>query len=67
VLYYSSSMCVGVTVWFGWGGVVSLCRLKPLFSFSAAKCPHQLLGLTHLPIQLEPASIPGVKAAGKLS
>ena len=21
-------MCVGVTVWFGWGGVVSLCRLK---------------------------------------
>ena len=28
-LYYSGSMCVGVTVWFGWGGVVSLCRLKP--------------------------------------
>ena len=24
----SGSMCVGVTVWFGWGGVVSLCRLK---------------------------------------
>jgi len=22
-LYYSGSMCVGVTVWFGWGGVVS--------------------------------------------
>jgi len=22
------STCVGVTVWFGWGGVVSLCRLK---------------------------------------
>ena len=21
-------MCVGVTVWFGWGSVVSLCRLK---------------------------------------
>jgi len=29
VLYFSGSMCVGVTVWFGWGGVVSLCRLKP--------------------------------------
>ena len=29
VLYYSGSMCIGVTVWFGWGGVVSLCRLKP--------------------------------------
>jgi hypothetical protein len=28
VLYSSGSMCVGVTVWFGWGGVVSLCRLK---------------------------------------
>jgi len=28
VLYYSGSMCVGATVWFGWGGVVSLCRLK---------------------------------------
>jgi len=27
-LYCSGSMCVGVTVWFGWGGVVSLCRLK---------------------------------------
>ena len=28
MLYFSGSMCVGVTVWFGWGGVVSLCRLK---------------------------------------
>jgi len=26
--YCSGSMCVGVTVWFGWGGVVSVCRLK---------------------------------------
>ena len=24
----SGSMCVGVTLWFGWGGVVSVCRLK---------------------------------------
>ena len=23
VLYCSGSMCVGVTVWFGWGGVLS--------------------------------------------
>jgi len=23
VLYCSGTMCVGVTVWFGWGGVVS--------------------------------------------
>jgi len=27
-LYCSGSMCVGVTVWFGWGGVVSGCRLQ---------------------------------------
>ena len=32
VLYCSGSMCVGVTVWFGWGGVVSGCRLKQRFS-----------------------------------
>jgi len=27
-LHCSGSMCVGVMVWFGWGGVVSRCRLK---------------------------------------
>jgi len=27
-LYYSGSMCVGVTLRFGWGGVVSVCRLR---------------------------------------
>jgi len=27
-LYCSGTMRVGVTVWFGWGGVVSVCRLK---------------------------------------
>jgi len=31
-LYCSGSMCVGVTLWFGWGGVVSGCRLKQSFS-----------------------------------
>ena len=29
-LYCSGSMCVGVTLWSGWGGVVSGCRLRPL-------------------------------------
>ena len=29
VLYCSGTMCVGVTLWFGWGGVVSRCRLHP--------------------------------------
>jgi len=27
-LYCSGSMCVGVTLWFGCVGVVSVCRLK---------------------------------------
>jgi hypothetical protein len=27
-LYCSRTVCVGVTVWFGWGGVVSGCRLS---------------------------------------
>jgi len=27
-LYCSGSMRVGVTLWFGWGGVVTGCRLK---------------------------------------
>jgi len=27
-LYCSGSMCVGVTLWSGWGGVVSVRRLK---------------------------------------
>jgi len=28
-LYCPGSMCVGVRLWFGWGGVVSVCRLQP--------------------------------------
>ena len=32
-LYCSGTMCVGVTVWFGWGGVVSGCRLKHYFHY----------------------------------
>ena len=27
-LYCSGSMCVGVTLWYGWASVVSVCRLK---------------------------------------
>jgi len=29
-LYCSGTMCVGVTLWFGWGGLVSGCRLQRL-------------------------------------
>jgi len=28
-LYCSVSMCVGVTLWFGWGGVVTPTRIEP--------------------------------------
>ena len=32
-LYCSGSMCVGVTLWFGCGGVVSVCRPKPEYGY----------------------------------
>ena len=28
-LYCSGTMCVGVTLWFGWGGVVSIYHTTP--------------------------------------
>jgi len=31
-LHIHGSMCVGVTLWFGWGGVVSVCRPKHYWS-----------------------------------
>jgi len=39
--YCSGSMCVGVTLWFGWGGVVSGCRLKDCFSLPKDTTPAQ--------------------------
>ena len=39
-LYCSGSMCVGVTLWFGWGGVVSICRLKLVSLYSTIKMMH---------------------------
>ena len=40
-LYCSGSMRVGVTLWFGWGGVVSGCRLMHCSSASAyIRIPH---------------------------
>ena len=38
-LYCSGSMCVGVMLWFGWGGVVSICRLKQCFSLRTDTTP----------------------------
>ena len=53
VLYCSGSMCVGVTVWFGWGGVVSLCRLKLCFSLHKDTTPPQP-NHTVTPTHIEP-------------
>ena len=33
-LYCSGSMCVGVTLWFGCGGVVSVYRLQPAYGYN---------------------------------
>jgi hypothetical protein len=38
-LYCSGMMCVGVTLWFDWGGVVSLCRLMHCFSLHPDTTP----------------------------
>ena len=40
-LYCSGSMCVGVNLWFGWGGVVSVYRLKQCFSLHTDTTPLQ--------------------------
>ena len=43
-LYCSGSMCVGVTLWFGWGGVVSVCRLKhysPAYGYYTTTTQHE--------------------------
>jgi len=42
-LYCSGSMCVGVTLWFGWGGVVSVCRLKPAYGYHTTSNKSQAL------------------------
>ena len=51
VLYCSGSMCFGVTVWFGWGVVVSLCRLKLCFSLhkdTTTPQPNHTVTPTHI-------------------
>jgi len=42
-LYCSGSMCVGVTLWFGWGGVVSICRLKHCSASACIWIPHHTI------------------------
>ena len=50
MFYCSGSMCVGVTLWFGWGGVVSLCRLQPAgFSLHKDTTPPSRRGESFFP------------------
>ena len=37
VLYCFGTMRVGITLWIGWGGVVSGCRLKPASGYHTIK------------------------------
>ena len=41
-LYCSGSMRVGVTLWFGWGGVVSGCRLKHQHASNQSNTTHEI-------------------------
>ena len=41
-------MCVGVTVWFGWGGVVSLCRLKLAYAAGVVITRRRLQDVTEV-------------------
>jgi len=53
-LYCSGSMRVGVTLWFGWGGVVSVCRLKPATDTTSPQ-PNRNVIPTHIePEQYNP-------------
>ena len=46
-LYCSGSMCVGVTLRFGCGGVVSVCRLKPAYRYHTTTAKPQRNTNTH--------------------
>jgi len=41
-LYFSASMCVGVTLWFGWGGVVSVCRMRHQHTSNQSNTTHEI-------------------------
>jgi hypothetical protein len=47
VLYCSGTMCVGVTLWFGWGGVVSGFRLNPASGYHTTPAKPQRNTNTH--------------------
>ena len=41
-LYCSGSMCVGITLWFGCGGVVSVCRLRHQHTSKQSNTTHEI-------------------------
>jgi len=53
-LYCSGTMCVGVTLWFGWGGVVSGCRLKPASGYHTTQAKQQRNTNTHRSRVIQP-------------
>jgi len=54
-LYCSGSMCVGVTLWYGCGGVVSICRLKHYSTDTTPPQPYHNVTPTHIePDQCNP-------------
>jgi len=53
-LYCSGSMCVGVTLWFGWGGVVSECSLRPAYGYHTTTAKPQSNTNTHRTRAIKP-------------
>ena len=53
-LYCSGSMCVGVTLWFGCGGVESVCRLMPAYGYHTTTAKPQRNTNTHRTRAIQP-------------
>ena len=53
-LYCSDSMFVAVTLWFGCGGVVSVCRLKPAYGYHTTPAKLQRNTNTHRTRAIQP-------------
>ena len=51
-LYCSGSMCVGVTLWFGWGGVVAL--FQPAYGYHTTPAKPQRNTNTHRTRAIQP-------------
>jgi len=53
-LYCSGSMCVGITLWFGCGGVVSVCRIQPVYGYHTTTAKPQCNNNTHRTRAIQP-------------